>query len=218
MVRYRDVYPYDHSRVPLVEVAMPQNHFFPSSKVWLIFQGGDKLTQWPYKNGCRWSTQTTSMHRYSQSVLSTGHIYSPRDLFRWVHYLWLSNNSSFPSMELALYSLCDRFQATTGHFWSMVWQQQSRAVIMLNRSVPCHHYPTAERHWYFLQFCRVIEKGTLKCHQYWPASAGETVTCEAVELSITNINFVPGDHYNVSTLRSVQDNYKVGPQMTIWLG
>ena len=49
----------------------------------------------------------------------------------------------------------------------------------------------------------MIEKGTLKCHQYWPASAGETVTCEAVELSITNINFVPGDHYNVSTLRSV---------------
>ena len=25
------------------------------------------------------------------------------------------------------------FQATTGHFWSMVWQRQSRAVIMLNR-------------------------------------------------------------------------------------
>ena len=50
---------------------------------------------------------------------------------------------------------------------------------------------------------RVIEKGTLKCHQYWPASEGETATCEAVELSITNVNFVPGDHYNVSTLRSV---------------
>ena len=27
------------------------------------------------------------------------------------------------------------FQATTGHFWSMVWQRQSRAVIMLTRSV-----------------------------------------------------------------------------------
>ena len=47
----------------------------------------------------------------------------------------------------------------------------------------------------------MIEKGTLKCHQYWPASAGETVTCEAVELSITNVDFVPGENYNVSTLR-----------------
>ena len=47
----------------------------------------------------------------------------------------------------------------------------------------------------------MIEKGTLKCHQYWPATAGETVTCEAVELSITNVDFVPGENYNVSTLR-----------------
>ena len=58
---------------------------------------------------------------------------------------------------------------------------------------------------------RVIEKGTLKCHQYWPASAGETVTCEAVELAITNVNFVPGDHYNVSTLRSVPGDLDVDP-------
>ena len=63
---------------------------------------------------------------------------------------------------------------------------------------------------------RVIEKGTPKCHQYWPASADETVTCEAVKLSITNVNFVPGDHYNVSTLRSVQS--KKVPMIMPWLG
>jgi len=116
--RYRDVYPYDHSRVPLVEVV---------------------------------NTDYINASLLTCSAVDRSYILTQGPL-----------------------------QATTGHFWSMVWQQKSRAVIMLNR---------------------VIEKGTLKCHQYWPASAGETVTCEAVELSITNVDFVPGENYNVSTLR-----------------
>ncbi|TRY84949.1 hypothetical protein DNTS_019027, partial [Danionella cerebrum] len=37
---------------------------------------------------------------------------------------------------------------TCGHFWLMIWEQQSKAVIMLNR---------------------VIEKGSEKCAQYWPS-------------------------------------------------
>lgn len=37
--------------------------------------------------------------------------------------------------------------ATTGHFWLMIWEQKSKAILMLNR---------------------VIEKNTVKCHQYWP--------------------------------------------------
>lgn len=36
---------------------------------------------------------------------------------------------------------------TCGHFWEMVWEQRSRGVVMLNR---------------------VIEKGSIKCAQYWP--------------------------------------------------
>ncbi|XP_019744016.1 tyrosine-protein phosphatase non-receptor type 1 [Hippocampus comes] len=36
---------------------------------------------------------------------------------------------------------------TCGHFWEMVWEQRSRGVVMLNR---------------------VIEKGSVKCAQYWP--------------------------------------------------
>lgn len=39
---------------------------------------------------------------------------------------------------------------TAGHFWLMVWEQKSTAVVMLNR---------------------VIEKGQLKCHQYYPTGA-----------------------------------------------
>lgn len=37
---------------------------------------------------------------------------------------------------------------TRGHFWLMIWEQRSKAVIMLNR---------------------VIEKGSEKCAQYWPS-------------------------------------------------
>ena len=62
----------------------------------------------------------------------------------------------------------------------MVWQQGTKAVIMLNR---------------------VIEKGTLKCHQYWPAEEGEEVACEAAGITVANIGTVPGDHYNITTLR-----------------
>ncbi|XP_067305278.1 tyrosine-protein phosphatase non-receptor type 2a isoform X2 [Pseudorasbora parva] len=37
---------------------------------------------------------------------------------------------------------------TCGHFWLMIWEQRSKAIIMLNR---------------------VIEKGSEKCAQYWPS-------------------------------------------------
>ena len=69
---------------------------------------------------------------------------------------------------------------------------------------------------------RVIEKGTLKCHQYWPGGQGEEVQCEAAGLRVANIGTVPGDHYSVSTLRwpdgtcSVQGTVVDGLN-TIWM-
>ena len=42
------------------------------------------------------------------------------------------------------------------HFWFLFWEKQSKAVIMLNR---------------------VMEKGTMKCHQYWPTIKEAVVTC-----------------------------------------
>lgn len=70
--------------------------------------------------------------------------------------------------------------STTSHFWSMVWEQRSRAVIMLNR---------------------VIEKGTTKCHQYWPKDIGETVLCEDVGLSVENMSSIPGENYTTAVMR-----------------
>ncbi|XP_076864461.1 tyrosine-protein phosphatase non-receptor type 2 isoform X2 [Brachyhypopomus gauderio] len=51
---------------------------------------------------------------------------------------------------------------TCGHFWLMIWQQKTKAVIMLNR---------------------VIEKGSEKCAQYWP-------TQEECDMSFRDTCFV----------------------------
>ncbi|KAF7668380.1 hypothetical protein LDENG_00017870 [Lucifuga dentata] len=51
---------------------------------------------------------------------------------------------------------------TCGHFWLMIWEQKTKAVIMLNR---------------------VIEKGSEKCAQYWP-------TVEEREMSFRDTRFL----------------------------
>ncbi|KAL6457651.1 hypothetical protein MHYP_G00346140 [Metynnis hypsauchen] len=53
-------------------------------------------------------------------------------------------------------------RTTCGHFWLMIWEQRTKAVIMLNR---------------------VIEKGSEKCAQYWP-------TQEEHEMSFRDTRFV----------------------------
>ncbi|XP_028819936.1 tyrosine-protein phosphatase non-receptor type 2 isoform X2 [Denticeps clupeoides] len=51
---------------------------------------------------------------------------------------------------------------TCGHFWLMIWEQKTKAVIMLNR---------------------VIEKGSEKCAQYWP-------TQDEHEMSFRDTRFI----------------------------
>jgi len=116
--RYRDVYPYDHSRVPLSNVS-----------------------------------DTDYINASLLSLESLGRSYL-----------------------LTQGPLC----STSPHFWSMVWEQGCRAIIMLNR---------------------VIEKNTPKCHQYWPADKDEVMSFDEVGLTVENISLTPGQHYNISTLR-----------------
>jgi len=121
--RYRDVYPYDHSRVPLTNVATTD--YINASLVTMASLGRSYiLTQGP-------------------------------------------------------------LAGTTPHFWSMVWEQKCRAIIMLNR---------------------VIEKSAHKCHQYWPldtinSDSDNTMVFNDVQLSVENISQTPGQHYTISTLR-----------------
>ncbi|XP_055490327.1 tyrosine-protein phosphatase non-receptor type 2 isoform X3 [Leucoraja erinacea] len=66
-----------------------------------------------------------------------------------------------------------------GHFWQMVWEQESRAVVMLNR---------------------VIEKGSVKCEKYWPNTNEETMAFEDTEFSLTLLCEDVKSYYTVRQL------------------
>eukprot|EP00094_Tigriopus_californicus_P007743 TCALIF_07458-PA protein Name:"Similar to PTPN1 Tyrosine-protein phosphatase non-receptor type 1 (Homo sapiens)" AED:0.13 eAED:0.13 QI:0/0.22/0.4/0.9/0.77/0.8/10/1396/401 len=117
--RYRDVYPYDHSRVKL-----------------------EHLDHTDYIN----ASLVKSIRANRNYILSQGPL-----------------------------------PGTVGHFWLTVWQQMSKAVLMLNR---------------------VLEKGQLKCHQYWPQDVGDDLIFEDVQLKLENIQSEPGEHYTVRTFSS----------------
>ena len=76
---------------------------------------------------------------------------------------------------------------TSGQFWQMVWEQNSKAVIMLNK---------------------VIEKGAKKCHQYFPLEKNLPLSYaeEGFEISLVNetdkSNFIIRE-FELCNLRSV---------------
>ncbi|XP_054721198.1 tyrosine-protein phosphatase non-receptor type 1-like isoform X2 [Uloborus diversus] len=69
---------------------------------------------------------------------------------------------------------------TIGHFWLMVWEQKSKAVLMLNR---------------------IIEKNAVKCHQYWPdgnQKGGENdLILTDVKLKVTFLSVTDESYYIV---------------------
>ncbi|XP_055249568.1 tyrosine-protein phosphatase non-receptor type 1 isoform X3 [Moschus berezovskii] len=68
---------------------------------------------------------------------------------------------------------------TCGHFWEMVWEQKSRGVVMLNR---------------------VMEKGSLKCAQYWPQKEEREMVFEDTNLKLTLISEDIKSYYTVRQL------------------
>lgn len=70
--------------------------------------------------------------------------------------------------------------STVGHFWMAVWQRKCKAVLMLNK---------------------IIEKGTIKCHQYWPINVGDTLDMTNVFLSLTHEESKQGQHFTVRTFK-----------------
>ncbi|XP_059476949.1 tyrosine-protein phosphatase non-receptor type 1-like isoform X2 [Neocloeon triangulifer] len=65
---------------------------------------------------------------------------------------------------------------TTDHFWLMIWEQNCKAVVMLNR---------------------VIEKNQIKCHQYWPLGHLENKEMHFpdVNLKVENVTETQMDYY-----------------------
>lgn len=60
---------------------------------------------------------------------------------------------------------------TVGHFWLMVWEQQSKAILMLNK---------------------IIEKKQMKCHPYWPSKDGQKLELHDVRLTV---EFLTAENY-----------------------
>lgn len=69
---------------------------------------------------------------------------------------------------------------TCGHFWEMIWEQRSRGVVMLNR---------------------VIEKGSIKCAQYWPQREEKDAIFEDTNFKVT---FITEDVKSYFTVRQLE--------------
>ncbi|KAM3618268.1 uncharacterized protein V6R79_018233 [Siganus canaliculatus] len=69
---------------------------------------------------------------------------------------------------------------TCGNFWEMVWEQRTRGVVMLNR---------------------VIEKGSVKCAQYWPYREERDAIFEDTNFKLT---FVSEDIKSYYTVRQLE--------------
>uniref|UniRef100_A0A8C5R1C2 Tyrosine-protein phosphatase non-receptor type n=1 Tax=Leptobrachium leishanense TaxID=445787 RepID=A0A8C5R1C2_9ANUR len=68
---------------------------------------------------------------------------------------------------------------TCGHFWEMVWEQKTRGVVMLNR---------------------VIEKGSIKCAQYWPKREETPMLFEDTDLKLTLVSEDVKSYYTIRQL------------------
>ncbi|KAL0902107.1 hypothetical protein ABMA27_000056 [Loxostege sticticalis] len=71
---------------------------------------------------------------------------------------------------------------TVSHFWLMVWEQNSRAILMLNK---------------------IIEKNEIKCHWYWPQGVGEQhkMTLVDVKLTVEQISEEDCSYYSTRVFR-----------------
>lgn len=71
---------------------------------------------------------------------------------------------------------------TVGHFWVMIWEQNTKAIVMLNK---------------------LLEKKQIKCHQYWPEKMGEEhiLNLTDVGLSIEYIKYEECTNFSKRTLR-----------------
>lgn len=71
---------------------------------------------------------------------------------------------------------------TSGHFWLMVWEQNSKAIVMLNK---------------------VIEKSQIKCDQYWPleTTGDPSMTFFGVNLKVEFVSKTQAHDYTTRVLR-----------------
>lgn len=73
-------------------------------------------------------------------------------------------------------------EITVGHFWLMIWEQNTKAILMLNK---------------------LIEKKQIKCHMYWPDKIGEQnlINLTDVGLTVEYLKIEEFHHYDVRTFK-----------------
>ncbi|XP_064204766.1 tyrosine-protein phosphatase non-receptor type 2 isoform X1 [Anguilla rostrata] len=76
-------------------------------------------------------------------------------------------------------------KSTCGHFWLMIWEQRTKAVIMLNR---------------------VIEKGIDKCAQYWPTQEVREMAFRDTRFAVTLVSEDVKSCYTTRTLELRNSN------------
>ncbi|XP_068955706.1 tyrosine-protein phosphatase non-receptor type 2 isoform X4 [Petaurus breviceps papuanus] len=69
---------------------------------------------------------------------------------------------------------------TCCHFWLMVWQQKSKAVVMLNR---------------------IVEKDSVKCAQYWPTKEDQVMMFEETGFCVRLVSEDVKSYYTVHLLK-----------------
>ncbi|XP_007487806.1 tyrosine-protein phosphatase non-receptor type 2 isoform X5 [Monodelphis domestica] len=69
---------------------------------------------------------------------------------------------------------------TCCHFWLMVWQQKSKAVVMLNR---------------------IVEKDSIKCAQYWPTKEDKVMVFEETGFCVRLVSEDVKSYYTVHLLK-----------------
>eukprot|EP00066_Takifugu_rubripes_P009886 XP_003977261.2 PREDICTED: tyrosine-protein phosphatase non-receptor type 2-like isoform X1 [Takifugu rubripes] len=84
-------------------------------------------------------------------------------------------------------------RSTCGHFWLMIWEQKTKAVIMLNR---------------------VIEKGSEKCAQYWPRAEEQEMTFRDTRFTVTLLSEDIKSYYTTRVLQL--ENISTGEKREIY--
>nr|XP_018896081.1 PREDICTED: tyrosine-protein phosphatase non-receptor type 1-like isoform X1 [Bemisia tabaci] len=67
---------------------------------------------------------------------------------------------------------------TISHFWAMVWEQNSKSIVMLNK---------------------IIENNRIKCHQYWPSRTDDPLDLSDVSLKVSFVSETAYQYYTVRT-------------------
>ncbi|XP_059614631.1 tyrosine-protein phosphatase non-receptor type 61F isoform X2 [Phlebotomus argentipes] len=73
-------------------------------------------------------------------------------------------------------------QQTVSHFWLMVWEQQSKAILMLNK---------------------LIEKKQIKCHLYWPEKIGEEHRMNLTDVGLT-VEYLKVEEFGNFSIRTLR--------------